>query len=292
MSCFRAAFLLAALVTTAPVFAQSQHRTHTGSFRSTAERWVRQLANDLDHLQEDLYYERGNYPRGLRQEVDRLSRSVAHFQMVLRESDDPQHLRRDFREMDGQIHRLVNRLDESGDPWLRRQASRLNYSDEQLHYALEIRERRGFSRELLARHIGILADEAQDLRELARRVAPRDDNLRKTLGQFNDEIAHFQEMIERRGDGRHLREDFERLDDAWRRAVDQLNDGSNAYYLRSAAHNVDRVVNQIDELLYDARGAREHVSGPENPPPLPRPQRDRPALQFEIPGIGRFVIPQ
>src|SRR5690606_16147828 len=102
----------------------------------SAERWVRQLDNELDHLQEDLHYERGKYPTGLGEEVEQASRAVAHFHHTLRRNEDPRHLMREFEKMDRQIHELVDQLNRSDDRWLCRQALRIRYPDEQLHFAL------------------------------------------------------------------------------------------------------------------------------------------------------------
>lgn len=260
----------------------------------SVERWVRQLESEIDHLQEDLYYQRGSYPRGLDEQVEQASQAVTHFHQVLRRTNDPQHLMRDFEEMDQQVHQLVDRLRQSGDSWLRRQASRISYPDEQLHYVLQTRfGDAGYdSRELLARHAHTLENEAKTLLDLVDRVGRRDDAVRRAIEEFADEAEHFHQVVERGADLQHLRDDFRSVDESWRRVVNRLNQSSHGLYLRRTAENVNRVYSQIHQLLTEGQGP-----GVEPPQRPQRPQRverrqGRPAVEFEIPGIGRFRIPR
>lgn len=260
----------------------------------SVERWVRQLESEIDHLQEDLYYQRGSYPRGLDEQVEQASQAVTHFHQVLRRTNDPQHLMRDFGEMDQQVHQLVDRLRQSGDSWLRRQASRISYPDEQLHYVLQTRfgDTGSDSRELLARHAHTLENEAKTLLDLVDRVGRRDDAVRRAIEEFADEAEHFHQVVERGPDLQHLRDDFRSVDESWRRVVSRLNQSSHGLYLRRTAENVNRVYSQIHQLLTEGQGP-----GVEPPQRPQRPQRverrqGRPAVEFEIPGIGRFRIPR
>jgi len=45
--------------------AQQASRAPTSTFARSAEQWARQLEFELDHLEEDVFYERGKYPQGL-----------------------------------------------------------------------------------------------------------------------------------------------------------------------------------------------------------------------------------
>lgn len=264
----------------------------------SVDRWVRQLESELDHLQEDLYYERGNYPAGLEDQVDQASRAVAHFRQVVRRSSDPQHLMRDFEEMDRQIHQLVDRLNQSGDSWLRRQASRIRYPDEQLHYALRTAsaDTRSPSRELLSRHAHVLESEARNLQELVERIGRRDDRMRDAVRDFAEEAEHFHEVVEQGADVQHLSDDFRDVDDAWHRVVDHVNRSAYGLYLRRTAQNVNRVHNQIHGMLSDGHDHRQQVQEPRQQVREPRqrvePRRERPGIEFEIPGVGRFRIPR
>jgi signal transduction histidine kinase len=262
--------------------------------KSNAERWLRQLANDLDHLEEDLYYERGNYPEGLRDRIDQVARSVAHFQHVFRQSDNNSHVRKDFQEMDKQVHELVKVLNQSNDSWLRRQASRLTYADEQLHYNLpdRVENQPGNRRELLARQAHLLETEARDLAAIIERVVRRDQRLREEINTFVEHVDHFHRVVEGGAQGDHVRDDFRKVDKAWHQVVERVNGSSYAYYLRNAAQNVNRVHNQIEDLLNTGHEeAQKETPPPAKPVPSPPPRR-RPAIEFEIPGIGRFQIPQ
>ncbi|WP_164104368.1 hypothetical protein [Candidatus Laterigemmans baculatus] len=262
------------------------------------ERWLQQLENELEHLQEDLYFQRGSYPAGLRDQVERASQAVAHFHHEVRRSDDREHWLRDFREMDERIHELVESLNRSSDPWLQRQALRISYPDEQIHYALRrtISNPRDGFREVLARHARVLENEARNLEALAERVDRRDDRMRREIRDFADEAEDFREEVERDEDFDELREDFQEVDEKWHQAVDQINRSATGLYLRRTAQNVNRVHNQIFEML-NASGIPGRTPPADQPRPITPPRdryegpRDRPGIEIELPRIGRFRIP-
>jgi exonuclease VII large subunit len=286
----RAAILLIALAISPPAAGQPRQqildRPTSGPM---VGRWVRQLASELDHLQEDLLFERGRYPRGLSEQVEQVSLAVAHFQRMRLRTTDQRHLRRDFQEMDRRVHDLVRTLERSRDPWLRRQAARIRYADEQLHYALQRQfdGSGGSPRDLLARHAHLLENLARDLQQLEDRVNRRNGRLSEAIEEFVDRAEHFHEVVEQGVSGEHLRRDLQRLDEAWRRVVERLNRSAYTYYFRSAAQNIDDVLQQIDEILRGRRRVVDAPTSPDEPPP-----RRRPAIEFEIPGIGRFQIPR
>lgn len=308
MNCYHPAVVLGALLAAAPAVAdppqqQSSARrswsTSSAATSSTAsaERWVRQLDNEINHLQEDLHYQRGTYPRGLDEQAEQTARAVAHFHQMLSRSDDRRHLMRDFQEMDQQVHRLVDLLNQSDDAWLRRQASRILYSDEQLHYALRAGspDAPSEARELLARLAHLLEDEAANLRQLSERVDRNDGRLRRAVAAFADEARHFHQTIERGASIDHLQGDFRQVDETWHQAVDSINQSAYGFYLRRTAQDVNRVHNQIHGILAgedETRSVNPPPNPPANPPQRVERQRGRPAIQFEIPGIGRFQIPR
>lgn len=293
--------LLGLLLTSTPLSAQPPRSgpQQRGSAPQSAEQWARQLENELDHLEEDLHYERGTYPRGLAEQIDQTSRAVARFRQVLRRNESPERLMREFQEMDQQVHRLVDRLQGSGDGWLQRQAARIRYPDEQLHYVLRRMEgnRQDSNRELIARHAHLLEREARSLQELVGRVARRDDDLRRAIGEFADAVEHFHQTAERNADLGHLNNDFRDIDETWGSVVERINRSPYGLYLRRNAQNVNRVHNQIYELLAAAPGPPPRVAPPQAVPPQqvrpqPPPQRPRPTIDIEIPGLGRFSIPR
>jgi hypothetical protein len=295
------ALLFGLLVTNIPVSAvQPQSRPgQRGSVPQSAEQWARQLENELDHLEEDLHYERGTYPPGLAEQIDQTSRAVARFRQLLRRNEGPQRLMREFRDMDQQVHRLVHRLEESGDGWLRRQAARIRYPDEQLHYVLRRMEGnpQDANRELIARHAHLLEREARSLQDLVGRVARRDDDMRRVIGEFAEAVEHFHQTAEGGADLSHLNRDFREIDETWEQVVQRINRSAYGLYLRRNAQNVNRVHNQIYELLAAAPGPPPRVAPPQAVPPQqvapqPPPRRPRPTIDIEIPGLGRFSIPR
>lgn len=271
----------------------------------SADRWVEQLEDSIDRLQEDLYYNRGTYPAGLQEKVDYASVAVAQYRETMH-GGGRRRLMRQFQEMDEKVHELVEMLERSGDPWLRRQASRISYPDEQLHYALRISpdNREDVDTALLARHAHLLVREATSLQDVGDRVNRQDQRLSKAIGNFVQAAEHFHEVAENDADLGHLRRDFEDLDSAWHEVVEYINQSRYGFYFRRAAQNVNNVHNQI-HILINRQDGPPVLATPVRPrpgPPLPNlpgddprpvePVRERPAIQFSIPGIGNFRIPR
>jgi hypothetical protein len=275
-----------------------QQPTQTNSLVRSAEQWVRQLENELDHLDEDIYYERGTYPAGLAEQIDRASRAAARFRQVLRRNVAHQQLMRDFNEMDQAVHQLVNSLERSGDPWLRRQASRIRYPDEQLHFVLQrmAADQQPGSQELLARQAHLLDSEARTLQDLIERAAHRNDPLRAAARDFAVSAEQFHRVVQRGAGLQRVYNEFQSVDQRWQEVVDQINRSPYGLYLRRSAQNVNRVQNQIHDLLAAAMTPPpQQVEPPQQPIPPPQqvvPQRPRPAIEVDIPGLGRFRIPR
>jgi len=317
MSWTRAAAFILVLTCTAPLAVAQPARQggitsqYAPSGTGSSERWLWQLESELEHLQEDLHYERGTYPSGLSDQVEQVSRAVTHFHHVLRRNDDPQHLMRDFQEMDQQIHQLVDRMEQSADSWLRRQAERIRYADEQLHYTVQARwGSQSNSRQILARHAHLLEAEAKNLRTLASRLDRRDNGIREATQSFAEEAEHFHRVVEQGANMEHLRDDFRQLDDQWHHVVTRINRSAAGMYLRRTAQNVDRVHNQIHQMLtsgqpghppvYGRQQVEERHANPQQGDSYQRTEnrqrdesrQDRSAIEVEIPGIGRFRIPR
>lgn len=258
-----------------------------GSSLSSVGRWTDQLANELEHLQEDLYFERGRYPRELTVQAEQALRAATHFQAVLSRTDDPEHLARDFREMDQQVHDLVQRLNRAEDSRMRRQASRIQYADQQLHYLLRSAtgEDTGGVREVLARHAHVLENESRTLEQLTERLRTRERReaeVYEAIRDFADEAEHFHEVVEEGADGEPLRNDFRKLDEQWHRVAEQLNASHYGLYVRRSAQRINQVHNQIHDLLGRGRQPERRAED--------RHERERPNIEFNIPGIGRFRL--
>jgi len=230
-------------------------------------------------------------PRGLlHKQIDLASRATAHFRQVLRRNADPQHLLRDFEEMDLHIHQLVQMFEQSGDGWLRRQASRISHPDEQLHFVLSQIESDAptGNQQILARLAHTLEREALSLQELIERVTRRNDPMKDVAKDFTIAVSHFHGVIEKKADFQHIRNDFLETDEQWSHLVDQINQSNYGLFLRRSAQNVNQVQTQIHQILTSAQPGH----GPAVQPPQTQPPNSRPAIEFEIPGIGRFQIPR
>lgn len=244
--------------------------------------WIGRLADELDHLQEDLYFERST-DGALVEYVDRALEGAVHFQRAAQVTTNGDHLRRDFRELDRVVHELLDRAAAAQEPWLRRAISRIRYADQQIHYHLH----QGVpesdveaDHSVLARHARLLRNEIRELEQVADNLrvrTRRDVNLQASIEAVARDAEHFQNTAQRTTDLAHLQRDFQQLDEHWNDAIRQINRSPYGVYLRRHAQRVNRVHRQIQQL----------VAGN---PPAP-PDRNSPRVEFEIPGIGRFEIP-
>lgn len=282
------------LMLAADASAQERRRAEAGrpdgrsqTWHSGAEQWTNKLVDELDHLEEDLYYERTE--RGLIKEVESTLNAVVHFRRVLRGGADRDHLIRDFREMDKQVHDLLEELSDSRSSWLRRATSRIRYADEQIHYYLAVPDRddQETFRELVARHAHVLEQQSERLEGISRRFPNppgRPNSLHEAIRDFADEAEHFHKVVEEGADRAHLQRDFRELDQSWHNAVDQINRSSQGLWVRRQAQLVNKVHNQLHELLDLKDDARRQQ------PPQKDDHESRPRIEFELPGIGRFRL--
>lgn len=265
------------------------------------ERWTRALGDELEHLQEELQFDRprdagrwdGHLESALRA-VFRLERS--------RERGDRERMVRDFQAMDQAVHELLDLLAASTSPRVRRAAARIHYADEQLHYRLAPRRgaRGAEARETIARHAHVLEEESRQLQRAAEYDRSRPGRGRgphRDIQRYADSAEHFHEVIEEGADMAHIRRDFTEMDRSWQSIVQQLNREESSIYLRRTAQRVNEVHNQLFEMLADD-GPQHRIGPPPVTPgkgrPGPEPPRDRrierPQVEFEIPGFGRFQL--
>jgi len=291
---FAVSIALSAAVTAAG--AEQRHFDQSGR-AAAIERWTDHLLSELDHLQEDISFEREADLRRLGAPVDEALTAAVHFQRVLARGAGHAHLLRDFRALDTAVHNLLERLSSYRQSWLRRAASRIQYADQQLHYLLAATDAPGQDgyRELVARHAHVLETESRQLEQVARQERSRrqlDGSLERAVRSFADDAKHFHQSVERGADSEHLRNDFAELDRSWHRVVNQINTSPYGMYLRRHAQRVDAVHNQLHEILTGAghgeTGRREAIG--DHPRESDRDRRRAPQIQFNIPGVGQFRL--
>ncbi len=290
-------------------FSQRSSQRTTGHTTVPAQgigRWARELVDEIEHLEEDLHYERGKASRELYGQVDQTLQTALHFERVVQQQGDRAHLARDFEEMDRKIHQLVNSLSSTDQDWMHRAVSRIQYADQQLHYRLSPRSddqgNTNFS-ELLARHAHVLEQESRQLAQSMRRPfgrASQPADLAEAIESFADAAEHFHASVERGADREHLRSDFSELDSQWHQIADRLNRSQYGMFLRSRAARVNQVHNQVHDLVGaadhhvadyradESRAAERRGPNRRAAQETRRDGRQRPRIQFEIPGVGRF----
>lgn len=101
-------------------------------------RQARQVAENLENLQQNIRYRiPGPQGRRLYQQIDQALEAATHFERTLQRDGSRDHIRRDFKQLDGQLHGLIDQVQRAtNDPIIRRNLNRLTYADEQLHYAI------------------------------------------------------------------------------------------------------------------------------------------------------------
>lgn len=239
-----------------------------GSRQSSLSQLTERLALEMEHLQEDLAIEvPGQEGRQLYQQANDVLQEVHHFQAVVRRGASQEHLHRDYASMDRKLHQFLNsmqgrRLSSS----LERGVRRVNYADQQIHYAINVGERAPANpqQEVIARQAHALDDAAQDLASTANYALTGNRAEREAqaaIRQFAQDAQHFHKTFEKGADREHLRRDFQSLDRSWRQAVQQMNELNPArtWYLRLKAQRVDSVYGNLHSMLrLEAQRPRLH----------------------------------
>lgn len=234
------------------------------------------LAGEIDYLQEHLEadLEAGGSAELFAQADDAL-REAIHFRRSVVNGVDPREVAEHFRTLDAQVHGLMQAVQDSGDPFLERAASRLAFADEQLHAAVSAGGRP--TGEFLARQAHVLAGEAQRLMRSAQAVIAQQDRhadgdhhgdpeLLAAIQAFTDRVEHFHETAETEDDPGHLAEDFALVDESWHQVVDLLNRNPHGAYFYRRAQRVGAMHDDLSRVI--------GVKAP------------RRAIRFNVGGIG------
>lgn len=222
------------------------------------------LSNELDYIQEHLeeHLEEGHVDQASAQlfrQADEALREAVHFRRSIRTGAETREVYDHFRVLDGQVHALMQAVQNSNDAPLRRAASRLAFADEQLHAAVA----RGAGQttgEFIARQAHVLAGEAQRLERSARAVIAQQDHheegdhrgdreLIDALHDFVDKVEHFHETAENENDPGHLAEDFAIVDQSWHRVVDRINRNPHGAYLYRRAQRVGAMHDDLSRVI-------------------------------------------
>lgn len=231
--------------------AAAQGQRYTPQQLQVIRQRANQLASEVEHLLEDIAIE-GRATRQLYDQADAVMREVLHFQRSIRPGVSREHIVRDFRAMDQQVHSLLQSLQSSDEISLRRGIARVNYADQQLHFAVfQGDESRQVRAEVIARQAHALEAEAKQLARTARFVlhGRRAQELLTAIEQFAEEAEHFHEGFEGGAPPEHVDRDFAALDESWHKVVRQLNASPASAFLFRRAQRVNAIHNQLHRLL-------------------------------------------
>lgn len=236
------------------------------------------LANELDavleHLEEDLAEGHGGRATAqLFHQAEAALQEAVHFRQSVRTGTTPQEIREHFRVLDGQVHALMQAMQQSQDAPLRRSVSRLAYADEQLHAAVAMGQ--PATADFVARQAHVLAGEAQRLERAVRSVIAQQDHheggdhrgdpeLINAVHDFVDKVEHFHETAETENDPGHLAVDFADVDQSWHRVVDLINRNPHGAYLYRRAQRVGAMHDDLSRIIgvrSERRPIRFNVGG-------------------------------
>jgi hypothetical protein len=222
------------------------------------------IAYEIDYVQEHLegHLEEGHADRAMAQlfrQADATLAEAIHFHDSLRPGSTTREIADHFRVLDKQVHALMEMMQATNDPVLRRAVSRLAFADEQLYAAVGTPAGQA-GPEFIARQAHVLAGEAQRLERSARAIIASQDHreggdhradrqLLDALHDFTDKVEHFHETAEHEDDAEHIAEDFQLVDRSWHRVVELMNQNPHGAYLSRRAQRVGSMHDDLSRVI-------------------------------------------
>jgi len=218
---------------------------------------TRYLVRAVERLQETIIEElSGRKERKVYRQADEVLSLLVDFERALDTATSRERLYSRFGEFDAKLRELLEAVQKEAKDIraLRREASRVDAADEELHFALSAgdttaqRVQQVFKRQ--ARRLVSAAKELEETAQYALSKEPGD----VSPGDFRKLVEasiRFQRSVEAGVEREQLRKDFQDVDHAWQRAVEvlkRIKPRENLYLVRSAAQ-MDRLHERIYRLL-------------------------------------------
>jgi len=218
---------------------------------------TRYLVRAVERLQETIIEElSGRKERKVYRQADEVLSLLVDFERALDAATSRKRLYARFGALDAKVHELLEAVQKEAKDVraLRREASRVDAADEELHFVLSAgdttaqRVQQVFKRQ--ARRLVSAAKELEETAQYALSKAPGDvspGDFRKLV----EAATHFQRSVEAGVEREQLRKDFQDVDHAWQRTVEvmkRIKPRENLYLVRSAAQ-LDRLHERIYRLL-------------------------------------------
>jgi len=251
------ALLVSTAVTSSARSADKRGASVSKEYLTIVKVETRYLVRAVERLQETIIEElSGRKERTIYRQADEVLSLLVDFERSLDAATSRERLYSRFGEFDAKLHELLEtvRKEAKDVRALRREASRVESVDEELHFALSTgdttaqRVQQVFKRQ--ARRLVSAAKELEETAQYALSKGPGD----VSPGDFRKLVetsVHFQRSVEAGVEREQLRKDFQDVDHAWQRAVEvlkRIKPRENLYLVRSAAQ-MDRLHERIYRLL-------------------------------------------
>jgi hypothetical protein len=217
---------------------------------------VRTLLLQVDHLVEDMEMDLQRDPMSERLllTADEVRDEAEQLAVSAERTVDLNHMMRDFQEFDAAWHRLTRQVSRCApdDRHLQRNVARISQTDSELHRLLHVpapvnvQELQALTAALHRATQHIAEDLETDLRGARYQRA-----LLMQVGTLEEAIGHLEANIVAGADIRHLRQDFDTVDDAWSRLAGSLRELSSMRFdhVQRAAANVATAEGQLRAAL-------------------------------------------
>ncbi len=246
-----------AAVMAAPVTASADDRTPSREEMASIQTATRDLAREIEHLQDTVAEQDGEKERALYRQADAALAAVETFQKSLKPETSREHLYKAFDEQDRKLHELLIAVQALGPEQrlLKRVTARVRAADDELHYALSAGDASADrAKQVIKRQTRSSVDAAQRLGKTAGdslgAVAGR-GVLVGDLHKLAEEAEQFQKGLAAGKDREQLRKDFAAVNRAWERAIQgmrKLKVGDHMQLLR-AAGQFDHIHERLYRLL-------------------------------------------
>jgi hypothetical protein len=218
---------------------------------------TRYLVRAVERFQETIIEElNGRKERKIYRQADDVLSLLVDFERGLDAAPSRERLYARFGEVGVKLHELLEAVQKEAKDVraLRREASRVDAADEELHFALSagdttaLRVQQVFKRQ--ARRLVFAAKELEETAQYALSQEPGD----VSPGDFRKLVeasVRFQRSVEAGTEREQLRKDFQDVDQAWLRVVEvlkRIKPRQNLYLVRCAAQ-VDRLHERLYRLL-------------------------------------------
>lgn len=234
----------------------------------TARTATRDLANELEQLQEDIISDLSKQKeRTLYRHADAVLAAVAKFEAALKTNGARKELYAEFGTMDRAVHDLLKavRTAAPDERALQRAAKRVSQIDDELHYALGASDPGGaWRKQLLERQALALATAAHELErtaDYAFGTMTGQAVLQGNLAKLSAAADQFQKSVAAGTERTEQQRGFEAVNRAWEQAIQsfQTLKPQDSQYLLRGATRIDQLQDRLFRML-EMKGERARLT--------------------------------